>query len=61
MGLSFRLCSVIRLCLKINSNCGGSYIDSPDWIKNIKNNSNGEKQVILLMISNREKCEAKSE
>ena len=23
-------------CHKINSNCGGSYIDSPDWIKNKK-------------------------
>ena len=21
-------------CHKINANCGGSYIDSPDWIKN---------------------------
>ena len=21
-------------CLKINSNCSGRYIDSPDWIKN---------------------------
>ena len=21
-------------CNKINPNCGGSYIDSPDWIKN---------------------------
>ena len=23
-------------CQKINENCGGSYIDSPDWIKNKK-------------------------
>ena len=23
-------------CHKINPNCGGSYIDSPDWIKNKK-------------------------
>ena len=23
-------------CHKINLNCGGSYIDSPDWIKNKK-------------------------
>ena len=23
-------------CHKINRNCGGSYIDSPDWIKNKK-------------------------
>ena len=23
-------------CYKINQNCGGSYIDSPDWIKNKK-------------------------
>ena len=25
-------------CHKINPNHGESYIDSPDWIKNIKNN-----------------------
>ena len=25
-------------CHKINPNHGGSYIDSPDWIKNKKNN-----------------------
>ena len=23
-------------CHKINPNCGGSYIDSPDWMKNNK-------------------------
>ena len=23
-------------CHKVNSNSGGSYIDSPDWIKNVK-------------------------
>ena len=23
-------------CHKINPNCGGSYIDSPDWVKNKK-------------------------
>ena len=23
-------------CHKANPNCGGSYIDSPDWIKNKK-------------------------
>ena len=23
-------------CRKLNPNCGGSYIDSPDWIKNKK-------------------------
>ena len=23
-------------CHKTNSNCGGSYVDSPDWIKNKK-------------------------
>ena len=23
-------------CSKINHNCGGSYIDSPDWIKHEK-------------------------
>ena len=23
-------------CHKINPNCGGSYIDSPDWMKNKK-------------------------
>ena len=26
-------------CHEINLNCGGSYIDSPDWIKNKKNNN----------------------
>ena len=26
-------------CHKINLNCGGSYIDSPDWIKNKKSNN----------------------
>ena len=26
-------------CHKIHSSCGGSYIDSPDWIKNKKNKS----------------------
>ena len=26
-------------CHKINANCGGSYIDSPDWIKNKKSNN----------------------
>ena len=29
-------------CHKIDSNCGGSYIDSPDWIKN-KNKSHQQK------------------
>ena len=24
------------ICHKINPNCGGSYTDSPDWIKNKK-------------------------
>ena len=28
------LCSVIVLCHKINLSHGGSYMDSPDWIKN---------------------------
>ena len=23
-------------CHKLNPNCGGSYIDSPDWLKNKK-------------------------
>ena len=23
-------------CHKVNFRCGGSYVDSPDWIKNIK-------------------------
>ena len=27
-------------CHKINPNCGGSYIDSPDWIKNKKATKN---------------------
>ena len=27
-------------CHKINPNCGGSYIDSPDWIKNKKTTLN---------------------
>ena len=27
-------------CHKINLNCGGSYIDSPDWIKNKKTTVN---------------------
>ena len=27
-------------CYKINPNCGGSYIDSPDWIKNKKSTIN---------------------
>ena len=26
-------------CHKISSNCGGSYVHSPDWIKNKKSNS----------------------
>ena len=26
-------------CHKINLNCGGSYIDSPNWIKNKKSNN----------------------
>ena len=26
-------------CHKISSNCGGSYVDSPDWIKNKKSKS----------------------
>ena len=26
-------------CHKINLNCGGSYIDSSDWIKKKKNNN----------------------
>ena len=26
-------------CHKINLNCGGSYMDSPDWIKNKKSNN----------------------
>ena len=27
-------------CHKINPNCGGSYVDSPDWIKNKKSTLN---------------------
>ena len=26
-------------CNKINPNCGGSYLDCPDWIKSKKNNN----------------------
>ena len=26
-------------CHKINQNCGVSYVDSPDWIKNKKKNN----------------------
>ena len=29
-------CLFYYKCHKINPNCGGSYIDSPDWIKNKK-------------------------
>ena len=28
------------ICHKLNLNCGGSYIDSPDWIKNKKETIN---------------------
>ena len=28
--------SLYYKCYKINPNCGGSYTDSPDWIKNKK-------------------------
>ena len=31
-------------CHKIHSNRGGSYIDSPDWIKNQKNSNNKSHQ-----------------
>ena len=27
-------------CHKVNLNCGGSYIDSPEWIKNKQTNKN---------------------
>ena len=27
-------------CHKINPSCGGSYVDSPDWIKNKKATKN---------------------
>ena len=30
-------------CHKINANCGGSYIDSSDWIKSKKSNSKSHK------------------
>ena len=33
-------------CHKINLNCGGSYIDSPDWIKNKKTTINRIKKKI---------------
>ena len=32
-------------CHKININCGGSYIDSPDWIKNKKTTINRIKKI----------------
>ena len=31
-------------CHKINSNCDGSYIGSPDWIKNKKSNNKSYQQ-----------------
>ena len=31
-------------CHKINLDCDGSYIDSPDWIKNKKENKNTSHQ-----------------
>ena len=33
-------------CHKINASLGGSYIDSPDWIKNKKANINPIKKII---------------
>ena len=33
--IMFNYC-IIHICHKINPNRGGSYIDSPDWIKNKK-------------------------
>ena len=35
-------------CLKINLNCGGPYIDSPDWIKN--------KKITISPINKKDKC-----
>ena len=32
--------SLYYKCYKINPNCGGSYTDSPDWIKNKKTTIN---------------------
>ena len=34
-------------CLKINLNCGRSYIDFPDWIKNKKAAVNSSKKDIV--------------
>ena len=31
-------------CHKTNSSCGGSYIDSPDWIKN----KNKQQQILTI-------------
>ena len=39
-------------CHKINPNCGGSYIDSPDWIKNKKNNIKSYKQKKMVNVFN---------
>ena len=39
-------------CHKINPNCGGSYIDSPDWIKNKKNNIKSYQQKKMVNVFN---------
>ena len=31
-------------CHNINQNCDGSYIDSPDWIKNKKSNNKSQQK-----------------
>ena len=38
-------------CHKINQNCGVSYVDSPDWIKNKKNPINPIKKKKITNIS----------
>ena len=55
-------------CHKINLNCGRSYIDSPDWIKNKKTkiNSINKKdkksfQYVITVVLNHEKVRKHSE
>ena len=38
-------------CHKINQNCGVSYVDSPDWIKNKKKTINPIKKKKITNIS----------
>ena len=38
-------------CHKINQNCGLSYVDSPDWIKNKKKNNKSHQKKKITNIS----------